>query len=130
MIAILSGTFIYSKHFSNTHNYYKNIISIQNSFDERSIGFNLSTAHIKTIENQLKIYELNTSKENLYFYAREDVAFILQKVYNKRVYLPKHWKGKKLDVKRYLQVYKNDTKHTNKILFSTPINFPPYESYK
>lgn len=130
IIAILLGTFIYSKHFSNTHNYYKNIISIQNSFDERNIGFNLSATHIITIENQLKSYELNTSKEDLYFYAREDIAFILQKVYNKRVYLPKHWKGKKLNAKKYIQEYKKDTKHANKILFPTPIDFPPYQSYK
>ena len=130
MLSMLLGTFIYSKHFSSTHNYYKNILSIQNSFDERNIGFNLSTTHIETIQKQLKTYELNTSKEDLYFYAREDIAFILQKVYNKKVYLPKHWKGKKLGAKQYIQVYKKDTKHANKILFPTPLNFPPYESYK
>ena len=126
-IAILIiGTFFYSKNVSNTHNYYKNILSIYTSFDERKVGFNLSNKQILSIKKQLDTY----NNAPLYFYAREDIAFILKQVYHQKVHLVQHWRGKKLGTGQYIQNYHKDIKHKNKVLFPVPEGFPSYESYK
>ncbi len=131
IIALLLGTFIYSKYDIGHHqNYYKNIISIKNSFNERKVGFNLSPRNIMIIGKELKKYENNANSTDLYFYSREDIAFILKKIYNKNVYLPNIRKGRRLDVKKYIVEYERDKRHKNIILFTVPKGFPDYEPYK
>ena len=131
IITLLLGTFIYSKYdIGHNQNYYKNIISIKNSFSERKMGFNLSPQNIMIIGKELKKYENNANSTDLYFYAREDIAFILKKIYNKNVYFPNLRKGKRLDVEKYMLEYKKDKTHKNIILFTVPKGFPDYEPYK
>jgi hypothetical protein len=123
------GTFIYSRYaIATQQNYYKNIQSIKNAWNERKVGFNLSNKNINYIGKKIKKYEQKNSTNAIYF-AREDIAFILKYIYKKRVYLPIRWRGNKLGKNFYIKAYKKDNNQT-KILFTTPKGFPKYEPYK
>ncbi len=127
---LLSGTYLYSKYdIGHRQNYYKNIQSIKNAFDERKIGFQLSPEQIETIGRKLTQIKQEHPGEYYYFYAREDIAFVLKYVYAQSVYLPKHWNGRGIDVNRYIQAYHHSDK-ANKILFSVPEGFPDYAPYR
>ncbi len=124
------ATFYYSRfNISSNQNFYKNIISIKNSFNERKVGFNLSKEQIETIRDIAQKYKEQIGQEP-YFYAREDIAYILKMIYNKSVYLPLSWRGVRLKKDFYIKAYNKDTTHKNKVLFKTPKGFPPYEPYK
>ncbi len=135
-LSLLSGiivlsTFLYSRYAIDTQqNYYKNIQSIKNAWNERKVGFNLSNKEIEYIGQRLKEYETKFGK-NLVFYAREDIAFVIKYIYNKNAYLPIRWRGNKLDKDFYIKAYQSSkVKQNSKILFKTPKNFPNYKPYR
>lgn len=119
---------IFSK-YNNTfsHNYYKNINSIKNSFYKRKVSFNLNQKQIETIGNKIAQYEQSnpTHKKNFY-YARADIAFVLKYIYKRNVC----WKGRRSNPD-YMKIYKENKNYTDytPILFEIPENFPPYKPY-
>lgn len=127
IIIILFGVFFYSKYnVGNQQNYYKNIISIKNAFSKEKMDFNLSREDIAVIGQKLKYYEsLNTTQKPEYYYARDDIAFVIKFVYHKSVFY--HRRGNKNYVKSY-SMYKK--KKYYPVLFETPNRFPKYERYK
>ncbi|MDQ7085342.1 MAG: hypothetical protein Q9M36_10640 [Sulfurovum sp.] len=126
-ISLLSVS-IFSKH-SNivTHNYYKNITSIKNSFIENKVGFNLSKQQIKTIGTLIQNYEeKNYTDRTIQYYVRADIAFILKYFYKKNVY----WEGRRANPD-YLSIYHKNKENTDylHILFKIPKDFPSYQPY-
>ncbi len=126
ILSMLVGTFYYSKHIAKRHNYYKNIISIKNSFSKDKMDFNLSQDEIEIIGDRLKYYEsMNRSEKKEYYYARDDIAVVLKFIYRKDVLY-----GRRGNVD-YKKSYSN---HSDKkyypILFEVPENFPSYQFYK
>jgi len=128
MILLLTSVSIFSKHNNILqHNYYKNLKSIKNSFNERKVGFNLNQAQINMIKNRLDLYEKNnTSFKEIRYFARADIAFVIKYFFHKEVY----WKGRSKDPD-YLNSYKKykyNKKYKN-ILFKVPKGFPSYRPY-
>ena len=129
IITIIIFTLIYSKHFSSTHNYAKNIHSLRQSFQEREVGFNLSSEQIETIETLLKRYKSNhQDHREILFYARPDVAAVLKFFYRENVY----WIGRRgnpslENFHRYMLTL--DPRQTTGIIFETPKEFPGYIPY-
>jgi hypothetical protein len=128
LVITLAGTTIYSKHNAFvTHNYYKNIQSIRNSFSEENTRFNLSKKQIDLIGKKLHDYELtNDSTKKEYYYARADISFVIKYIYRKKVY----WEGRRKSP-NYKQLYQTNTKNKKyyKVLFETPTTFPKYRPY-
>jgi len=131
IITILLAVGIFSK-YNNilNHNYYKNLKSIKNSFNENKVGFHLNSSQIEIIKQQLESYEKsNISAKEIRYFARADIAFVLKYLFHKKVY----WKGRSRDIdylnahKKYKQ-YKDNQKYKN-ILFETPEKFPSYRPY-
>ncbi len=117
---------VYSKHLSSNQSYYKNIKSIKSSFSVKEVGFPLSREQIIIIGEKLKYYEsLNKTKKNEYYYARDDIAFVIKYIYKKSLLL-----GRRGNF-NYKKSYKD---HNNEkyypVLFEVPKNFPIYQSYK
>lgn len=127
---VLLFVFIYSRYdIAHSQNYYKNIQSLKDMFNKEKVGFQLSKEQISTIGLILNKYYKTHHKQKLYFYAREDIAFILKYVYQQDVFLPKHWNGRGIDLKNYINTFKLDTKG-NKVLFDIPEDFPDYIPYR
>ena len=129
MLTIVFSTFFYSKQFSLTHNYAKNIHSLGQSFHKGKVGFNLSDAQIKTIGRVLKQYKhgYHGSKEIL-FYARPDIAVVLKFIYRENVY----WSGRRNypsleKFQKYMLAL--DPDQTRGLVFKTPKEFPHYTPY-
>lgn len=124
---ILSSVYFYSKYdTSHTQNYYKNIQSIKNSFSREKVGFNLSEEHIKIIGEKLKYYETdNKIQKPIYYYARDDISFVIKFIYRKEVLWNR--RGNR-DYATSYEIDKNDIYHS--ILFETPQNFPNYRKFK
>jgi len=129
IISILISTLIYSKYYSQNHNYYKNIKSIVNSYDKKNVGFHLNKEQIKEIGKLRDIYKKKLNINKPYFFAREDIAFVLKFIYREKVDLPEHYNGGYLNINFFIKDF-NKTKSNNKILFETPNNFPNYTPYK
>ena len=109
------------------HNYYKNILSIKNSFAKQKVGFNLTQSQIDTIKQKLDSYEKqNKSNKKIYYYARSDIAFVIKYLFHKNVY----WKDRRtyLDYIKIYEQNKNNIKYKN-ILFNVPKEFPLYDPY-
>lgn len=130
MAVLLVSVFYYSKS-SNllSHNYYKNIMSIKSSFDNKNIRFNLSQEEIEQIGETVESYEKQnkTGKETLYF-ARYDIAFVIKYIYGKNIW----WKGRRGNYRynvEYQEHYKNESKKYYPILYETSKKFPKYVPY-
>jgi len=128
---IIFFTLLYSKYNNNLgHNYYKNVISIKNSFFERKVGFHLSKKQILTIGDKLKFYEsIKKEKKPMYYYARADIAFVIKYIFRKNVY----WESRRANpdyIKLYTQCSQKHNKTYNCVLFQVPKGFPEYEPYK
>jgi len=127
---ILLITFYYSRFAIDTYQpFYKNIQSIKNAWNERKVGFNLSKKQIEYIGKEIKKYEAKYGKK-VKFYAREDIAFVIKYIYNKKVYLPIKWRGYKLPKDYYIKAYKNKKSNYKKVLFKTPKDFPQFAPYR
>lgn len=125
---ILLGTAVYSKHSHNaSHNYYKNIRSIGQSFDKDTYAFHLKQKEIDFIGAKLNLYEKkNLSLKKNRYYARADIAFVIKYIYQKEVY----WEGRRANPdyqKHYLE--DEDNISYNKVLFETAKMFPKYRPY-
>jgi len=125
----LMGVTIFSK-YNNVinHNYYHNLHSIQNGFQERKVGFNLSNKHIQTIKEKIQFYEQNnTTHKTIKYYARADIAFILKYIYKKDV----NWEGR-FGGMNYKKNYNLDKSNQTRqhILFEIPKGFPPFIPYR
>jgi len=122
---IIFFTLIYSKYWSPTNNYYKNIHSIKESYTN-SIRFNLSKSDIKLIGEKIETYELlNTTGKQNYYYARDDIALVIKHIYRKPVLWIHHGS------KKYQERFKLDTNTTSfPILFRTPIQLSNYQTFK
>lgn len=129
-VVILFTTFLYSR-FDTAHhqNFYKNIESLKHSFSEKIVGYNLSQKQREKIGEILEQIERERSTTKLYYYAREDIAYIIRKMYAKSVYLPWARRGRKLDTNFYIKRYQSSTQK-NKVLFPVPEGFPDYEPYR
>ena len=123
LFTVLLGTFYYSKYNIEHHqNYYRNIISIKDALNSKKIGFNLSKENIATIGQKLKYYEsLNITGKPKYYYARDDIAFVVKFIYQKPVFYAR---------RGTLDYTKSYREHNNKkyypVLFEVPENFPVY----
>lgn len=129
LILILSLVVVYHfSKYSNTvgHNYYKNIQSIQNSFYERKVGFNLTQVEIDKIGKIIEKYEDTTTPSTIKFYARADIAFVIKYVYHKNVY----WEGRHANPE-YKKIYEKNkyNKDSKQILFKIPKSFPKYDPF-
>ena len=124
---IILCTFLYSKYdIGHYQNYYKNIISIKNSFNQKKIGFNLSKENIEVIGKKLKYYgSLNKTKKQEYYYARDDIAFVIKFIYRKQVLYSR--RGSWDYIKSYYE--HNNTKYTP-VLFEIPKEFPTYTRFR
>lgn len=131
ILMVLLFVFLYSRYYTDTKVYYKNIISVKNSFIERNVGFNLSKEQIDTIEEQIRYYERNKkSDDELFFYARADISFVIKYIFGHNVY----WEGRRSNpdfIDKYNNHLKNELQSDYEvILFKTPKGFPDYEPYK
>jgi hypothetical protein len=124
---LLSGCFWYSKYDTEHHqNYYRNIISIKHAFDQKKMGFNLSQKHIETIGKKLEYYQKqNRSGKPNFYYARDDIAFVIKFVYQKAVLYTRR------GTVNYIKSYKehNNTDYTP-VLFEVPEDFPEYRRFQ
>ena len=128
-IISLISVYVFSKHnVTTSHNYYKNIQSIKNSFVERKVGFNLSKKQIAVIGQKLYDYEAqNNTNKKVFYYARSDISFVIKYMYKREVY----WKGRRANFK-YKKIYEKN-KYNNiyyQVLFDIPKNFPTYNPYE
>ncbi len=128
--AVLLSTLLYSKYFSSTHNYAKNIHSIVQSFDQKTLGFNLSDKEIEILGKELKQYKEDFDDDKLIvYYARPDIAVILLLVYREKVF----WWGRRKyvslkDFKEELR--RKDQSNFHTVIFETPKDFPEYIPFK
>ena len=125
LFSLLAFTAIYSKHFSARANYYNNVHAMQTMFSKEKIDFNLHQKEIETIGKMLDVYEHNTTHTTpLYYYARDDIAFVIRFIYQKPVFY------KRRGTKDYQKSYRGDkdASHTP-ILFQTPASFPAYRRF-
>ncbi|HIG65582.1 MAG TPA: hypothetical protein EYQ43_08535 [Methyloprofundus sp.] len=136
VIFIILSTFFYSRFFSESHNYYKNVMSLVNSFDERKVGFQLSQDNIETIGVLLDKYEkdiLKNGKKVTYF-ARSDVSLVLKYIYKRDVYQELAWNGAPPPKTfEHFAVYSKDPKVLKTkipIIFRIPRSFPRYIPYR
>ena len=123
ILLILLTVYFYSKHISQSSNYYKNIISIINSFSKEKVGLNYSTDYINIIDNELTKYEKKYQNQKVLYYARGDIAYILQYILKKdNVYMNRRHT---YTYEEFLQY----CKHHNvvPVVFKTPENFPKDE---
>jgi len=121
----LLGTFYYSKHISSRHIYYHNIMSIKNSFNKEIVGFNLTEDEIIKVGESIKYYEsINKSAKEAYYYARDDIAFVIKFIYRKKVL---YMRRGNLD---YRKSYLKHNSSYYPVLFKTPKGFPSYERFK
>ncbi|CAA6812537.1 MAG: Unknown protein [uncultured Sulfurovum sp.] len=131
MAILLISVFYYSKSSNRvSHNYYKNIMSIKSSFDNKNIRFNLSQKHIEYIGTAIESYEKQnkTGKETLYF-ARYDIAFVLKYVYGKKIW----WKDRRTNYnhnKEYWDHYQYQSKRYHPVLYRTHGIFPKYVPFR
>jgi len=127
LLLILVGIFSKYSHILN-HNYYKNLHSIQNSFHEKKVGFNLSQKQIEIIGVMIDTYEKqNKTNSQIRYYARADIAFVLKYMYKKNV----DWEGRfgGMNYKKNYKLNKNNPSFRH-ILFDIPKDFPPFIPYK
>jgi len=125
LFVTLTATYLYSKYATTHANYYHNIHSIIDMTQKNKMDFNLNQAHIEKIGKQLKAYEEEANNEKpLYYYARDDIAFVLRFIYRKPVLYARR------GIKDYHKSYKEDKETTHKaILFETPKGFPSYRRF-
>jgi len=129
MLALIVFTGLFSKYNDGLHhNYYRNLVSIKNIFNERKVGFNLSKTDIDIIKAHLGTYEKETSQsQSIRYYARADIAFVLKYLLKKEVY----WEGRRAHPD-YIKIYNSQKNNNNfyHILFEVPQNFTPYHPYR
>lgn len=127
MSLILISVYLISRYSpAASHNYYKNIQSIQNSFYPNKYSFHLSQKNIDYIGQKLKEYkEKNNSNKKIYFYARTDIAFVIKYIYHKEVF----WKGRRANPDHIKAYQKRKSNAYHNILFETPKGFPRYIPY-
>lgn len=125
---ILLSVAIFSKHTTvRSHDYYNNLHSIAESFNQKKLNFHLSSKNIEDIGKKINQYEKeNHSGKKIRFYARSDIAFVIKYMYHKEVY----WKGRRVNP-NYIKHYQEDKVSNNyeKVLFETPKMFPKYIPY-
>ncbi len=120
ILFILMSVFVYSKQISENSNYYKNIISLTNSFSKEKVGLNYSIKHVNIINKELLKYKQKYHGKRSLYYARGDIAYMLQYIFKKdNVYMNRRYTYSKEDFFLYC-------KENNyfPIVFKTPENFP------
>ena len=78
IFTILMLIFFYSKELSNSSNYYKNVISLINSFSNEKVGLNYSMNYVNIINNQLSEYKQRYKGKKVFYYARGDISYIIK----------------------------------------------------
>ena len=127
LLLLISGCFLYSKYNIKHHqNYYRNIISIKHAFDKKRMGFNLSKKHIEIIGKKLKYYEEHNKNEKPnFYYARDDIAFVIKFVYQKPVLYTRR------GTINYIKSYEKHHKiNYTPVLFKVPKDFPTYRRFQ
>jgi len=121
--------------FTPNQAYFKNLISVKDSFSEKKVGFNLSEKQIDNIGEMIMNYKRKTNdKKELLFFARTDIAFVIKYIYREPVFWePVFWVDRTTNPD-YLQDYQkalHEKKYQNKrlILISPPISFPSFNLY-
>lgn|GEM_PF-1171040 len=135
IISIVIVTTLYSRFFSESHNYYKNVMSLVDSYDQRKVGFQLSPDNIKTIGVLLNNYEREIPKngKSIIYFARSDISFVLKYIYKRDVYQKLSWNGQN-NLKTFKQFadYSKDPKVLKTkipFIFRIPPSFPRYIPY-
>ena len=134
ILVLIVGVFAYSKFYTENQAYYKNIKSLEYSFDSKKVGFHLNEFDREQIGEELQRYENQRDKSKKVLYlARGDIAMILRYVYHRNVY----WKGRMtnpthqnmLDYKKIKEL-QPAFKNQEIIIFETPKGFKDYEPYR
>ncbi|MEA3492118.1 MAG: hypothetical protein U9R27_09485 [Campylobacterota bacterium] len=130
VVVILLGTTLYSRDYTLSQNYYKNIKSLESSFFQERVGFHLTQDHIDRIGTELKTYESRRDHNKTALYlARGDIAMVLRYIYRQNVY----WRGRKTNpTYPQMEAYIETRLPTGRegIIFMTPKGFPDYEPYR
>ncbi len=130
IVTVLLSTLLYSKYFSATHNYAKNIHSVMQSFDQKTLGFNLNDKEIEILGKELKQYKKRFDDGKLIvYYARPDIAIVLLLAYREKVF----WWGRREYVS--LEDFQEELRRKGQadfhtIIFETPKGFPEYIPFK
>ncbi len=125
-LVIIIGLFFYSKYYSTSQNYFKNLYSFYYIFSKDKMRFNLNEKEIARIGKEIKNYHLQYhGRKPILFYARDDIAFVLKFIYGENVFY--HRRGSFDFRKDYNQHHDN---HTTPILFKTPEGISPYHRYR
>jgi len=134
ILAIIVVMFAYSKFYTKNQAYYKNIKSLEYSFDNKKVGFHLNKSDIEQIGEELQAYERQRDKSKKVLYlARGDIAMVLRYIYHAHVY----WQGRSTNpsyqnMLEYQRMKATDASFKNQeiIIFETPKNFVKYEPYR
>jgi hypothetical protein len=111
---------LYSKIFSDSSNYYKNIVSLINSLSNEKVGLNYSTNYVNIIKNQLSEYKQQGRGKKVFYYARGDIAYILKHILKEdNIFIER----RELRSKEKFLTYCKDNGF-EPIIFKTPSNFP------
>ncbi len=123
---ILLGTFLYSKYnTSHRPNYYINISSIKNAFNKEKVGFNLSDENIAMIGEKIKYYEsMNHTNKSEFYYARDDIAFVIKFIYQKSVFY-----GRRGTINYIKSYHEHSNTKYYPVLFDVPKQFPAYHRH-
>jgi len=123
ILSILVLVFVYSKQFSQSSNYYKNIVSLSNSFSKEKVGLNYSMKYVNIIDKELQNYKHKFQDKKVLYYARGDIAYILQYIFKKdNVYMHRRHTYSKEE----FLIYCEKNSYTP-VVFKTPNNFPKDE---
>jgi hypothetical protein len=123
ILFILIFILLYSKVFSDSSNYYKNVISLTNSLSNEKVGLNYSTNYVKIIKNQLLEYKQQSRGKKVFYYARGDIAYILKYILKEdNIFIER----RELYSKEKFLIYCKE-KDLEPIVFKTPDNFPKDE---
>jgi hypothetical protein len=129
VVVLLSVTLFSAYNTLYTHNYYKNLISIYNSYSPQKVGFHLSSKQIEQIYHKIAYYESKYQDKEIVYYARVDVAYLLKYMFHKKNVYGNGAPRAKFDHEEVYRKRKSNQMY-NHVLFETPKGFPSYEPFK
>jgi hypothetical protein len=120
ILSILILVLLYSKIFSDSSNYYKNVLSLINSLSNEKVGVNYSTNYVNIIKKQLGKYKQQNMDSKVFYYARGDISYIIKYILKEdNIFIERRKLKSKIEFLIYCK--KNGFKP---IVFKTPDNFP------
>jgi hypothetical protein len=121
--SVLILVFVYSMQFSQNSNYYKNVVSLLDSLSKERVSLNYEMKYVAIIDKELQNYEKRYKDKNILFYARGDIAYIIQYILKKdNIYMHRRHTYSKNEFLNFCK--KNGY---TPVIFKTPDNFPKDE---